>query len=215
MRRYSTPSAGFSDLVSPLRISVPSFTSTLMSSLFIPGSSARIRYESLLSSTSTAGCHFDTLGRPKLSSNRSLNTERKLPKPVNASHLTNSIVVTFYAKKLSDVCPAVNYLTDLNSVLTHRRLNWVTKKGIRMNTKDRGDDCGKDQREILRMGQTARMPVPAPPAGSSDCQFHIYDDPAKFPPRQNPPYEAIESATFGEAQKMHQAIGFARGVIVQ
>src|SRR5262249_28316931 len=96
MRRYSTPSTGFSDLVSPLRISVPSFTSTLISSLFIPGSSARIRYESLLSSTSTAGCHFDTLGRPKLSSNRSLNTERRLPKPVNGSHLTNSILAELY-----------------------------------------------------------------------------------------------------------------------
>ena len=59
-----------------------------------------------------------------------------------------------------------------------------------------------------------RMPVPPPPAGSCDCQFHIYDDPAKFPPRQNPPYPAIESATFAEAQKMHEAIGFARGVIV-
>ena len=57
-----------------------------------------------------------------------------------------------------------------------------------------------------------RMPVPPPPRGSCDCQFHIYDDPARFPPRPNPPYSAIESATFAEAQRMHKAIGFDRGV---
>ena len=59
-----------------------------------------------------------------------------------------------------------------------------------------------------------RLPVPAPPPGSCDCQFHIYDDPKKFPPRANAPYPPIESATFGEAQRMHKAIGFDRGVIV-
>ena len=59
-----------------------------------------------------------------------------------------------------------------------------------------------------------RMPVPAPPKGSCDCQFHLYDNPAKFPPRTNPPYPPIESATFAQAQRMHKAIGFDRGVIV-
>jgi 2-pyrone-4,6-dicarboxylate lactonase len=59
-----------------------------------------------------------------------------------------------------------------------------------------------------------RMPAPAPPAGSCDCQFHIYDDPAKFTPRPNPPYPPIVSATFAQAQKLHKAIGFERGVIV-
>lgn len=49
---------------------------------------------------------------------------------------------------------------------------------------------------------------------SSDCQCHIYDDPVTFPPRPTPPYPAIESATFAEAQRMHKAIGFDRGVIV-
>ena len=58
------------------------------------------------------------------------------------------------------------------------------------------------------------MPVPAPPAGSCDCQFHIYGDPAQFPPRAKAPYPPIESATFSEAQRMHKAIGFRRGVIV-
>jgi predicted TIM-barrel fold metal-dependent hydrolase len=58
------------------------------------------------------------------------------------------------------------------------------------------------------------MPVPMPPPGSCDCQFHIYGDPARFPPRANAPYPPIESATFAEAQRMHEAIGIARGVIV-
>ncbi len=71
-----------------------------------------------------------------------------------------------------------------------------------------------DGERIYEWDRDPRMPVPAPPAGSCDCQFHIYGDPAKFPPRANPPYPPIESATFAEAQRMHQAIGFARGVIV-
>lgn len=67
---------------------------------------------------------------------------------------------------------------------------------------------------IYEWDRNPRMPVPAPPAGSIDCQFHIYDDPARFPPRAKAPYPPIESATFSEAQRMHQAIGFRRGVIV-
>jgi 2-pyrone-4,6-dicarboxylate lactonase len=68
--------------------------------------------------------------------------------------------------------------------------------------------------KIYEWDRQPRMPVPPPPRGSCDCQFHIYKDPAKFPPRLNPPYPAIESATFAEAQRMHKAIGFDRGVIV-
>ena len=68
--------------------------------------------------------------------------------------------------------------------------------------------------KIYEWDKQPRLPVPAPPAGSCDCQFHIYDDPAKFPPRANTLYPPIESATFTEAQRMHEAIGFRRGVIV-
>src|SRR5687767_13093872 len=68
--------------------------------------------------------------------------------------------------------------------------------------------------KIYEWDRSPRMPVPPPPPGSCDCQFHLYDDPAKFPPRPNPPYPPIESATFAEAQNMHKAIGFDRGVIV-
>jgi predicted TIM-barrel fold metal-dependent hydrolase len=68
--------------------------------------------------------------------------------------------------------------------------------------------------KIYEWDKNPRMPVPAPPAGSCDCQFHIYGDPAVFPPRANAPYPPITTASFGEAQKMHRAIGFDRGVIV-
>ena len=68
--------------------------------------------------------------------------------------------------------------------------------------------------KIYEWDRQPRMPVPPPPPGSCDCQFHIYEEPAKFPPRPNPPYPAITSATFTEAQRMHKAIGFDRGVIV-
>ncbi len=67
---------------------------------------------------------------------------------------------------------------------------------------------------IYEWDKNPRMPVPAPPTGSCDCQFHIYGDPARFPPRVNAPYPPIESATFSEARRMHKAIGFSRGVIV-
>jgi len=67
---------------------------------------------------------------------------------------------------------------------------------------------------IYEWDKNPRMPVPAPPAGSCDCQFHIYGDPTQFPPRTNASYPPIESATFNEAQRMHKAIGFSRGVIV-
>ena len=68
--------------------------------------------------------------------------------------------------------------------------------------------------KIYEWDKQPRMPVPPPPRGSCDCQFHLYEDPAMFPPRSNPPYPPITSATFSEAQRMHKAIGFERGVIV-
>ena len=58
-----------------------------------------------------------------------------------------------------------------------------------------------------------RMPTPPPPPGSCCSQFHIYEDPDKYPTRPSPPYEAID-ATFADAKKMLHALGFERGVIV-
>jgi 2-pyrone-4,6-dicarboxylate lactonase len=62
--------------------------------------------------------------------------------------------------------------------------------------------------------KSPRQPVPRPPASSCDCQFHIYADPAAFPPRPDTPYPPIVDATFAEAQRVHAALGFSRGVIV-
>src|SRR5689334_24987536 len=59
--------------------------------------------------------------------------------------------------------------------------------------------------QIYEWDKQPRMPLPAP-RKSCDCQGL-----EKFPPRPNPPYPPIESATFTEAQRM---LGFDRGVIV-
>lgn len=62
--------------------------------------------------------------------------------------------------------------------------------------------------------RNTRMPTPPPPPKSCDCQFHIYEDPKKYPPSASSPYPPISNATFGDALKMHRALGFERGVIV-
>ena len=59
-----------------------------------------------------------------------------------------------------------------------------------------------------------RTPVPPPPPGSCDCQFHIYEDPAKFPPGSFATYAPPQHSTFADAVAMHAKLGFARGVIV-
>ncbi|HEY6999219.1 MAG TPA: hypothetical protein VH851_14885 [Candidatus Binatia bacterium] len=64
------------------------------------------------------------------------------------------------------------------------------------------------------MGQAAAHAPASAPRKSCDCQFRIYEGLEKFPPRPNPPYPPIESATLTEAQRTHRAIGFDRGVIV-
>jgi 2-pyrone-4,6-dicarboxylate lactonase len=58
-----------------------------------------------------------------------------------------------------------------------------------------------------------RAPVPAPPAGSCDCQFHIYGDPKRYKPKQDALYEPPD-ASFADAKRLLDAIGFARGVIM-
>jgi hypothetical protein len=40
-----------------------------------------------------------------------------------------------------------------------------------------------DGRKFYEWDKNPRMPVTAPPRGSCDCQFHIYNDSGKFPPR--------------------------------
>ena len=53
------------------------------------------------------------------------------------------------------------------------------------------------------------------PAGSCDCQIHIFGDDARFPPRHRNPLYPTPAATLEDAQAMHRALGVERFVIVQ
>ena len=61
--------------------------------------------------------------------------------------------------------------------------------------------------------RATRLPNPPPPQGSCDCQFHIYGDVAKYPPKAGALYEP-PNATFHDMQGVLRKMGFARGVIV-
>jgi 2-pyrone-4,6-dicarboxylate lactonase len=58
-----------------------------------------------------------------------------------------------------------------------------------------------------------RAPVPLPPPRSCDCQIHVYDDPAKYPPRWNIAHE-LPDASFADAQRVLGILGFERAVLV-
>ena len=58
-----------------------------------------------------------------------------------------------------------------------------------------------------------RRPDPPPPPKSCDCQFHIFDDPQRYPLSPDAAYDPI-AASFNDAVNMHNALGFERGVIV-
>ena len=62
--------------------------------------------------------------------------------------------------------------------------------------------------------RNTRMPVPPPPPKSCDCQFHIFDDPSKYPPKPDAYYPPPPGTTFADARFMLTAMGFSRGVIV-
>jgi predicted TIM-barrel fold metal-dependent hydrolase len=58
-----------------------------------------------------------------------------------------------------------------------------------------------------------RAPVPLPPLKSCDCQFHIYGDPARYPPKKDAYYQPPD-ATFEDMRRVLKTLGFERGVIV-
>lgn len=58
-----------------------------------------------------------------------------------------------------------------------------------------------------------RKPSLKPPVGSCDCQFHIYGDPEKYPPKSQPLYDP-PSATFEDVKRVLRVLGIERGVIV-
>jgi len=58
-----------------------------------------------------------------------------------------------------------------------------------------------------------RAPNPLPPPNSCDCQFHIYGDPKKYPPKKDAYYQPPD-ATFEHMRGVLKALHFERGVIV-
>jgi 2-pyrone-4,6-dicarboxylate lactonase len=60
-----------------------------------------------------------------------------------------------------------------------------------------------------------RVPNPLPPDGAWDCQIHVFADPKDYPLSAQRWYNPPAHATFETAQKMHRALGIARGVLVQ
>jgi predicted TIM-barrel fold metal-dependent hydrolase len=61
----------------------------------------------------------------------------------------------------------------------------------------------------------AEPPAQPLPPGSCDCHLHVFGDPAKFPDRNPNPVHPSREASWEDALRMHRAVGFARGVLVQ
>jgi predicted TIM-barrel fold metal-dependent hydrolase len=71
----------------------------------------------------------------------------------------------------------------------------------------------QDQTIFPQWVRETRAPVPLPPPKSCDCQFHIYGDPAKYPPKPDAYYEPPK-ATFADMRSVLKVLGIERGVIV-
>ncbi len=60
-----------------------------------------------------------------------------------------------------------------------------------------------------------RPPSQPPPAGTCDCQVHLYHpDPERYPPAAKAIY-ALPPGSIDDAERMHRALGVDRGVAVQ
>jgi len=68
--------------------------------------------------------------------------------------------------------------------------------------------------DYLPFNPNPRSPDPKPPAGSCDCQFHVFGPAAMYPVRAGAAYE-MPTATIDVALKLHRTLGIERGVIVQ
>jgi predicted TIM-barrel fold metal-dependent hydrolase len=71
----------------------------------------------------------------------------------------------------------------------------------------------RQQEALAQWDRDTRRPVPLPPAKSCDCQFHIYGDPQKYPPKPGAYYQPPD-ATFEHMRGVLKTLGFERGVIV-
>lgn len=68
--------------------------------------------------------------------------------------------------------------------------------------------------DYLPFDPNPRTPRKMPPANACDSQFHVFGDPAVYPPRPGAAYE-MPSATIEAGLHMHRKLGLSRGVIVQ
>ena len=68
--------------------------------------------------------------------------------------------------------------------------------------------------QYLPFDPNPRPPQVPLPAGACDSQFHVFGDPARYPPRPEAVY-TMPSATIERALSLHRILGVARGVIVQ
>ncbi len=71
-----------------------------------------------------------------------------------------------------------------------------------------------DTTEFPLFQRETRTPAKRAPAGSWDCQVHVFGDPATYPPWPGRRYNA-PPASIDEMRRMHHALGVERGVIVQ
>jgi 2-pyrone-4,6-dicarboxylate lactonase len=53
------------------------------------------------------------------------------------------------------------------------------------------------QTTFLEWDRNTRLPSPPPPPLSCDCQFHIFEDPKRYPPKQGALYDPPK-ATFAD-----------------
>lgn len=72
---------------------------------------------------------------------------------------------------------------------------------------------GDGPKTFLAWERNTRAPVPPPPPLSCDCQFHIFEDVRKYPPKAGALYEPPD-ATFQDMRGVMGKLGFGRGVIV-
>jgi predicted TIM-barrel fold metal-dependent hydrolase len=72
---------------------------------------------------------------------------------------------------------------------------------------------GKPGRVAPEWDRNTRAPVPLPPTGSCDCQFHIFGDPNKYPLRYDVTFRPPQ-ASFADMRQVLRIMGFQRGVIV-
>jgi 2-pyrone-4,6-dicarboxylate lactonase len=68
--------------------------------------------------------------------------------------------------------------------------------------------------DYLPFDPNPRAPVPLPPPGSCDSQFHVFGPRERYPVRAGAAYE-MPTATWEVAQRLHRTLGIERGVIVQ